>query len=290
MKLKLLYTTLLLITVIVAKAKFSYLKIILIIMLGWVINLFDPLLINNNYTTVVDNSPSIMKDLTIIITSCDKYSELWEPHFKMLFQNWPNINKQHSFIPIYLVSNFKKYNHSRITPKLVGNDKSWSDNLIKTLESVQTKYVLIILEDYIITDPVDEKRLIEIMHLMSASNAAYSELALDPNLADNQSDARLGIVIKNRFAESRVSLQTSIWEINTLKYLLEPGESAWDFEILGSIRSRILLNNFYLVTKQPVFQYTNATDKGKYRRSVIDYLNNHNVPFFPKSLPTNELL
>ena len=126
---------------------------------------------------------------------------------------------------------------------------------------------------------------------MERSGAAYVGPALDPALIDDIEDLQLpGVIAKSRMAESRTSLQASLWKVEDLKKILEPNESAWDFEIKGSMRSRLLINKFYLVTKDPVFHYVNAADKGKFRRSVIKYINEQNINFEPRLLPVEELL
>ncbi len=292
MKMKMKYFVAFLAFALLSLWKVKYVKILLIILLGWIINLFDPMLTNDNGRKfLVNNSPNILHDLTIIIPSCDKYSELWEPNFQFLLKNWPSIQNKHAFIPIYLISNFKEYKHSRVTNIRLGEDISWSDNFIKALDSVKTKYLLIILEDYIIDKPVNEERLIQIMHLMENTEAAYVELSLDPALSDGIEEPKLpGVIVKSRMAESRTSLQASLWNVGDLKKILEPQESAWDFEIISSFRSRLLTNKFYLVTKDPVFQYQNAAEKGRLRRSVINYINKQNISFAPVFLPIDESL
>lgn len=269
--------------------KSKYIKILLIILLGWLINIFDPIFSNDN-KHLSFKSNNILEELSIIVPSCDKYNELWEPHFQSLFDKWPNLNSKLSFVPIYVVSNFKEFTHQRVINIKVGEDKSWSDNLIHALPAIKTKYVLILLDDYIFDESVNEARLIQIMNFMENNNAAYIELVLDSPIANDVDYVKYGMGIKKRFAESRTSLQASLWNVNTLKELLEPNETAWDFEVLGSIRSRLMKEQFYLVIKEPVFHYLNAVNKGKYRQSVIDYINGQGIKFNPVSLEIDKQL
>ena len=55
-----------------------------------------------------------------------------------------------------------------------------------------------------------------------------------------------------------------------LKILLRPGESAWDVEIEGSIRSD-LYDGFYSI-KKPCFYYINTVIKSKWCKEGINYL------------------
>ena len=100
----------------------------------------------------IDKTPIIVepiKEISIIVSSCDKYSELWEPHFTQLFKYWPSLKKENDFIPLLLITNHKRYYDSRVINVVIGEDISWSDNMLKALEMVKTKYVVILLDDFI---------------------------------------------------------------------------------------------------------------------------------------------
>lgn len=157
------------------------------------------------------------KDLSIIMPSYDKYSELWNPAFEIFFKYWSSLNNKYSYVPIYLMSNEEKFDHPRVTNILVGDaDKGWSSNFLKALESVKTKYVVIVLDDYILNAPVNEKRLAQILNLMRKTNAAYTEIALDPSINDGPPVQGIDNVhIRERFGPYRTSLQACIWEVNT---------------------------------------------------------------------------
>lgn len=56
----------------------------------------------------------------------------------------------------------------------------------------------------------------------------------------------LGIISKE--APYRVSTQGAVWRKDILAALLKKGESAWEFELNGTKRSRNLKSNFYGTT------------------------------------------
>ena len=119
-----------------------------------------------------------LEDLTIIMPSYDKYSELWDPTFKLLFKHWPNLLTDYKDVPLVLVSNYEKFEHPRVKNILIGDlDKTWSENFLKSLDKVKTKYVLIILDDYIMSSPVNDKRLVEILSFLKKNNGAYIEIS-----------------------------------------------------------------------------------------------------------------
>jgi len=262
-------------------------------------------LLNTQFACHAVNSQSPLKKITIIVPSTDSYHELWEPHFHFLFKYWPELQTKQKYIPINLVSNKKKYQSSRVKNILVGEDKGWSDNLIIALKNVQTKYVIILFEDYIFNADVDTNRLSQIINFMDKTNGAYTELALDPSLNDGPPAKGINDIIIRlkttdaptnhkpgtwpKIGQFRTALQACIWKTSILKNLLHSGESAWNFEIDGSKRSEEIKEPFYLVTKKPVFQYLNASGKGKYRTTAINFINFSGFKFYPKALPMKNL-
>ena len=69
---------------------------------------------NYLYDESFNNAPSVnydklMDELTIIVPSFDKYSELWNPFFIFLFKHWPDLQGKHKNVPVILVSNFEEY-------------------------------------------------------------------------------------------------------------------------------------------------------------------------------------
>jgi hypothetical protein len=223
-----------------------------------------------------------LKDITILIPSCDKYSELWDATIKLLFKEWPDLLEKYNYVPLYLISNSLNFDNPRVTNIKITDEKTWSDNLIQALSQVKTKYVLIFLDDYIVASPVNTKRLLETIDLMDNTNAAYIQLAANKSLADgNEVKSIKGVSTRSQTGQYRTSLQTCLWRTEVLMQLLKPGESAWDFEIKGTKRSEKITLPFYVLTEDPVFNYYNALEKGKYRKEAIDYMISKGIHFQP---------
>lgn len=116
-----------------------------------------------------------LQELSIVITSCDKYSGLWRPFFTLLFKNWPSLNKggKYQDIPIFLITNKQNFDHPRVQNIKFPNEISWSDDMLKTLAQVKTKYVLYLQEDYFLTEPINEGLLDQMLEYVKKHNAAY---------------------------------------------------------------------------------------------------------------------
>ena len=109
-------------------------------------------------------------DLTIIVSSCDRYSELWPSFFKQLFKHWPSLNTTNKSIKIILTSNNITFPHDRVITFTSAASLGWSGNISEALRVVDTNYVLYLQDDYILTEDVDEDRLFEIFNSMKENN------------------------------------------------------------------------------------------------------------------------
>jgi len=185
------------------------------------------------------------------------------------------------------MTNEEKFNHPRVTNIQVGDiDEGWSSNFLKALENVKTKYVIIILDDYILNKQVDEKKLDEVLKFMRKTNGAYIQVGPEGVNDGPAASGIEGVTVRSRFGAYRTSLQACIWETEVLKWLLKPGETIWEFEKTGSIRSEgVMKKPFYLMVKDPIFEYLNAVDSRKYRKKVVEYINEQGIKFDPQKLP-----
>lgn len=211
------------------------------------------------------DDPQPFTHLAIVSTSCDKRFELWRPQFEMLFKYWPALKGRHATLPIYLVSNFKSYEDPRVQTIAVGTDVSWADNLIQALQKIDKDYVLLVMDDYILTHPVDEQRLGQVINLMRRNGAAYTEIV--PDNPEIVHDARAHPSVswlryRAQMGAYRTSLQAAIWDRRVLQNLLKPGESAWTFELEANKRSFYTLRPFYVVAHEPLMRYMNAANAG----------------------------
>ena len=97
----------------------------------------------------------------MLILSCDKFSDLWDGHIKLLEQNWPDRDME-TYIVTDAPAN-KSYPKVQIIN--AGTDAEWSDRLAYALKRVKTGYVFILhwtiissskkVEDQSIADLVD---------------------------------------------------------------------------------------------------------------------------------------
>jgi hypothetical protein len=140
----------------------------------------------------------------------------------------------------------------------------------------EADYVLLFLEDFLLTSAVDTARVVELAEIARRERvgclrlAAGLPLALPPTCELSEFPG-LGVV--GTGDPYRVTLQAAFWRIETLRRLLAPGLSAWEFEQIGTHMSEGLDDIFWAVMK-PAIEYDQAIEKGKWKPESLAILRN----------------
>lgn len=207
---------------------------------------------------------SDIKDkFAVLVVSCDKYSDLWKPFFKFFWRFWPDCP-----FKVYLLSNKVGANMSQVENLLVGDDLSWSDSLIKGVTQLKKEeYIFLVLDDLFLCDFIRTDKVLKIFNWILESNAHYARM--NPSQKPGKPYNEL-VSIVSKGAIYRASTVLSVWKKDILLNLLKPGESAWDFEVWGSVRSDNY-DGFY-TTWEDHFPIINCVIKGKWQRSAVKKL------------------
>jgi len=210
-----------------------------------------------------------MDNLSILVVSCDAYSDLWDPFFKLFNQFWADCPYS-----VYLQTNIKNYPSDAVKTIQVGKDIDWSSNLITALDAIPTQHVLLLLEDFFLCQPVDTHRIKMLHDFISKRQAGYCRLVPKPP-SDNMIHSKLNIGLIKPGENYRMSFQAGIWDRDILKQLLKAGENAWQAEMEGSRRSDQLTCDFLSVCKEDFNQwpllYLNAVIKRKYTPEAVKF-------------------
>jgi hypothetical protein len=121
----------------------------------------------------------------------------------------------------------------------------WSNALIQYLQNLTTPLVLLMMEDYWLTRPVDAQAinwLGDYMQGPAAHDVARMDLTSDRLYATGSRDIgslhRLDLLEGSPHAEYTMSMQAGIWNREALLQLLRPNESPWETEMRGSVRMK----------------------------------------------------
>jgi hypothetical protein len=204
------------------------------------------------------------------VSSSDAYSDLWTPFFTLFWRNWPDCP-----YPVYLGVNQAQFDHARVQTLNAGADESWSKNLRLFLSRIDSDYVLFLLEDFFFIKRVPTALVSEQLNALHSLGGTMLRLFPNPppHAHVNGYD-RIGSV--HRFAPFRVSAQAALWKRSEFAALLVDGESPWDFEKNGTLRSQSLAGGFYC-TYKPVIPYIHVIEQGLWFRSAARRFGRANI-------------
>lgn len=176
-----------------------------------------------------------MKDIiSVVISSCDLYSDCWKPLFLSFRKNWGD-----SEFPFFLISNFKESGDDRISAIRVGEHLGWGSNTQKALKYIDSDYILLIQEDYFLNHPINDEIIRIHVNYCMQNNVDY--LRLGAPFRDNNS-TEYQMYCQDPIGEKySLCLQPAIWKKETLKKLTIDGWTGWDYE--RNVNKYILDNN-----------------------------------------------
>jgi hypothetical protein len=199
-----------------------------------------------------------MPELPVLVVSCDRYRDLWRPFFELFWQRWPDCRG-----PVYLGSNFEDYDDPRVDTLRVGTDVNWAAGVTSMLDRIRAEYVIVMLEDFLLMQTVDNTRIERLAEIAAAERLGCLRLysIFPPETAVAQYP-ELGSFAPGE--KWRITAQAAIWRVETLRRLLVPGFTAWDFELVGSQMSDYMPDRIWGVMR-PALVYDQAVEKGKWR-------------------------
>ena len=214
--------------------------------------------------------------VSILVSSCDAYSSCWKPMCHGLKKYWPGRPW-----PIYFLTNH--LDPPCGIPIKVGKNTDWSTMQRKALETIledtyhKSSIVLFLLDDFWLNDYVDTDTLNDLAGLIEDGKADRIHLT---NFYDEKKtisgpseiDDRLNGYVK--YSRYRTSLQAGLWRISTLLELLKDGETPWEFETKGSIRSQDSSYKFYNVKYHGYVPYIirpGACEAGEWTELAKEY-------------------
>lgn len=211
------------------------------------------------------------KQISVLINSCDSYSNIWISFFSIFWKYWPDCS-----YPIYLGTGKRPYVDHRIQMVYSGDDRVWASHTRNIINQIPTDYILMLLEDFFFYKPVDSSRVSECFYFLINQSGGYLRLKPFP-----KPDKKIicfpdiGEILPG--APYRTALQAAIWRKDVFLSLLKDGESAWDMECYGSRRSDRYLTGFYSTWK-PVLNYEAGVTMGKWLPWAVEQCHQEGIP------------
>ncbi len=172
-----------------------------------------------------------LPDCTLLISSCDRYADLWIPYFTLLRRRWSDCP-----FPVVLITEDQFPAIQGVRALGLGSGLDWSSLMIRALDAIDSPYVLLTLEDFFLRKEVDSARILALFEEVQRKQLRMLRLIPRPG----PTTVIPGVSEYGAIASTalyRVSTQASFWHVETLRQLLVIGETAWEFEVNGTKRS-----------------------------------------------------
>ena len=191
--------------------------------------------------------------LTIVVSSCDRYSDLWETFFTVFKKQWENCpcriilnteSKSYSFDGLK-IDCLKLYD----SPKDAEKDE-WSGRLLKTLNHVKTPYVMLILEDFYLASKVNNDAVSDMLDRIDGiKNFGCLYLMSLFTQAPSYYDKKSGFFKLHKYIFYKVNATAGLWKTDYIKSLLKSGQNAWQFELYATEKAYKDREKFYCLTQ-----------------------------------------
>ena len=194
---------------------------------------------------------TLEKKLTILLNSCDAYSDLWEPFF-ILFDKFGGELKN---CEIILNADNKNYQFKglKITcPNKFEGNAQWGKRVKNCLKHVKTDYVLTLLDDFFLQRPCNVDVIKQCIDWLDENKNIGAFNLIPMKHSDDESERFKGFCFIQPEVSYRLNSQACIWRKDVLDESLLDIESPWDWEIFGNLRNTVLLKDidFYCISEK----------------------------------------
>ena len=221
----------------------------------------------------------MLKDkLTLVIHSCDKFSDLWDAHVELLNQNWGDRN-----IDTFLVTDKETTKvYDGITVLSTGERMELSERTASALTSIQTEYVLITLDDYFLTKKISTEKIANLLSAMEKENLDYVRMFPIPKSKD-KIEGYKSLYRVNLNGNYKVNLYPGLWRKSFVEKTIQQSLNAWQYEVSLTKIARDV-GASCAMTKGEEFKILDVVRKGQLLHKAKRYLKNNGLYDGPREV------
>jgi hypothetical protein len=183
------------------------------------------------------------QDCSILISSCDAYSDLWDSFFSLFRKFWPD-----NPFEIYLSAETKNYQNKYFDIHVINDregNKFWSRRIVYTLSKIKTKYVILILDDFYLYDAVNTASIFDCIGYMRL-NPQVASFTFFPISLDTVESSYPGWELRRKEGKFKVLSILALWNKEILTEYLSADENIWEWEANASKRSNYRDDEFFV--------------------------------------------
>ena len=228
-----------------------------------------------------------MNNVSLIYCTCDAYIDLSDNFFILLKKYWPEYSGD-----IYFNADSIEYHNGLFNIiNIVHQQKkpSWSQRLYDCLKSVDTEYTMVFLDDYYLENRVNHQEFLRCLGYMDGhKNVASITFTKEPGTKKALIQELGNFSYRKHFSPYKITAHISIYRTRFLRSILRKNETAWEFEVNGSIRSLFRRGGFICKTDKNFtfpYHYGLLVSHGKYNKSLKEYFEKNENLSFPVERP-----
>ena len=170
----------------------------------------------------------LAKKITLLIHSCNAYSDLWDGQIALLDRNWGDRGIR---TIILTDENSQKYNYENTEIICAGKGKEITERLSFVLPIIDTEYVFVTLDDYYLLNPVDNSRIQYLLDQMEEHNLDYIRLFSSPPSKDLMGEELYKIHMEEKKSSYYINLYAGIWRKSFIEKTIVQKLNAWQYEV-----------------------------------------------------------
>jgi len=209
------------------------------------------------------NSKEFLDDTVILINTCDKNSDVLSLLLKSLDKNWRDN-------PFPIVIN--KESNKIIKKKSNKKEISWGKRFLLILKSLNCKYVILLLDDYILEEKIDMDRInkaIALVHEDIDAAAFYLNYCTSNEVKSGD------FYLLNAKSNASLNSHPAVWKRKDLIMFTNEYDTPWSWETFGNYRTHYTNKKFYSVSsvEKNIYKYDcrlgGAIYRGKWVKEVV---------------------
>lgn len=219
---------------------------------------------------------NLKDNLTMIISSCNAFNDLWENHIYLLKKNC------RVDFRVILLTDFNDQN--KVLPGVeifeCGRGVEFSERLKMVLAEVTTPYVFLTLDDYFLTEPISDSEISNRLDYMNLNGVGYYRLFLQPRPKRKeriQNGPTEKLYKLSYDQEYSFNLYPGIFENGSIKKLcIGKPKNPWQFEVSLNKKAEDF-KILGIADTSDVFHIQDMVRKGKYLRKSYRFLIKNNL-------------
>ena len=208
--------------------------------------------------------------MKILVLSCDKNVDIFEPFYLCMEKYWPNHPE------VIYATETKENPYYKTICKDIPFDL-WTKRIRETLKEIDDNKILLMIDDCFIRDYVDVDRINYVESVIGGNIALFNfEKVFDK---DDKESSYIGFKTRNPNGIAICSLMCGMWQKDKLMDVLNINSQPWEIERLNITHGY----EYYINSGEYIIDFGYKFPKffsiyhGKWCREVVDFFNKEGI-------------